>query len=107
MTTTRSATFTTTHRVRNGVHRRAASRRPNTLPAVAASLPDLLHVVFDIADTTDCRLASRWHATHLSRWKRDLRPVLLASIQNRSGTSRPTHFGSTAGNHLNVVNHHT
>src|SRR3569832_526613 len=106
MATTIAATFTTTHRVSTRIHRRAASRRPNPLPAVAASLPDLLHIVFDIANATNRRLAGHWHTAHFNRWQRDLRPILYASIQHRSSTSRTAHFRSATRHQLNVVNRH-
>src|SRR5690606_36884715 len=99
--------LTTTVRVVDGVHRRAADGRADTTPALGTGLAELLEVVLDVADFTDGGAALDRHLAHLAGAEAQRGVALLASDQLHAGAGGTRQLGALAGLHLDAVDGRT
>src|SRR6266404_2817493 len=99
------AAFTTAVRVIHRIHRYAANRRTNTLPARTSSLAVSLVLVVQIADLANCRHTINCELADFARRQLDQRQVAFLAEQLR-GSSRCAHqLAATAWIQFNVVHH--
>ena len=96
-------TFTTTHRVINGVHNNAAVARTTTQMTATTSLTTNLKVVLRIADNTDGGTTSLKNHAHLATRHLDDSILVVTRHQLSISTGRTDHLGTLARTKLDIV----
>ena len=98
------ATFTTAHRVVNGVHDNAAVARTATKVTATAGLTTNLEVMLRVADDTDSGTASLEDHTHLTAGHFNDSILVVARHELGISTGGTHHLGTLTRTKLNVVN---
>ena len=103
MTARRGPALTTTMRVVDRVHRRAAVMRLAAQPAIATGLADLLVLVVGVGHRTDRRHAFGAHHAQLAGHQLDLRIATVLADQLREGAGRTGQLAAGADLELDVM----
>jgi hypothetical protein len=103
MPTSGVATFATTHRVRNWVHRRPANSWTDTLPTIPSGFANHNAAVLAIADHTDRCPAGTGNTSDFATGERDLSPATFAGVECRPHTGTAAELSAATRLHLDIV----